>query len=199
MQQAAAQQAQAPAPGQQGQQPGPNYPMASLYVGDLAPEVTIITIITSIILDINISLLLIIIIISSLLSSSIWTTSNRRCSKFPYHALASFTWSHLRAPRTQILCNSIQNYPNHQYQGGACHKDWEEWWRNKQRTLVSTRSISQSNWLVVFFLPKLCLISKAFKVETFICEVPIIWFNNTSWSIFELHIIHNPLFKYQRW
>jgi len=28
------------APGQQGQQPGPNYPMASLYVGDLAPEVT---------------------------------------------------------------------------------------------------------------------------------------------------------------
>ena len=151
MQQAAAQQAQAPAPGQQGQQPGPNYPMASLYVGDLAPEVTIITIITSIILDINISLLLIIIIISSLLSSSIWTTSNRRCSKFPYHALASFTCSHLRAPRTQILCNSIQNYPNHQYQGGACHKHWEEWWRNKQRTLVSTRSISQSNWLAVFF------------------------------------------------
>merc|ERR1712015_342780 len=42
MQQAAGQQAgqQAPAPGQQGQQPGPNYPMASLYVGDLAPEVT---------------------------------------------------------------------------------------------------------------------------------------------------------------
>jgi len=32
-------QAQAPAPGA-GQQPGPNYPMASLYVGDLAPEVT---------------------------------------------------------------------------------------------------------------------------------------------------------------
>ena len=62
MQQAAAQQAQAPAPGQQGQQPGPNYPMASLYVGDLAPEVIIITIVTSIILDINISLLLIIII-----------------------------------------------------------------------------------------------------------------------------------------
>ena len=62
MQQAAAQQAQAPAPGQQGQQPGPNYPMASLYVGDLAPEVIIITSITSIILDINISLLLIIII-----------------------------------------------------------------------------------------------------------------------------------------
>merc|ERR1719230_2071624 len=28
------------APGQQGQQPGPNYPMASLYVGDLAPDVT---------------------------------------------------------------------------------------------------------------------------------------------------------------
>ena len=121
MQQAAAQQAQAPAPGQQGQQPGPNYPMASLYVGDLAPEVTIITIVNSIILDINISLLLIIIIsniiISSSSSSSVWPTSNRRCSKFPYHALASFTWSHLRAPRTQILCNSIQNYPNrnHQY------------------------------------------------------------------------------------
>lgn len=38
--QQAGQQAQAPAPGQQGQQPGPNYPMASLYVGDLAPEVT---------------------------------------------------------------------------------------------------------------------------------------------------------------
>jgi len=34
-----AMQAQAPAPGA-GQQPGPNYPMASLYVGDLAPEVT---------------------------------------------------------------------------------------------------------------------------------------------------------------
>merc|ERR1712015_395062 len=42
MQQAAGQQAgqQAPAPGQQGQQPGPNYPMASLYVGDLAHDVT---------------------------------------------------------------------------------------------------------------------------------------------------------------
>jgi len=40
MQQAAQQAGQAPAPGQQGQQPGPNYPMASLYVGDLAPEVT---------------------------------------------------------------------------------------------------------------------------------------------------------------
>ena len=38
--QQAGQQAQAPAPGQQGQQPGPNYPMASLYVGDLAPEVS---------------------------------------------------------------------------------------------------------------------------------------------------------------
>ena len=130
MQQAAAQQAQAPAPGQQGQQPGPNYPMASLYVGDLAPEVTIITsitIVTSIILHIIIFLLLIIIItniiISSSSSSSVWPTSNRRCSKFPYHALASFTWSHLRAPRTQILCNSIQKYLNHQYQGGACHKD----------------------------------------------------------------------------
>ena len=34
-----AMQAPAPAPGA-GQQPGPNYPMASLYVGDLAPEVT---------------------------------------------------------------------------------------------------------------------------------------------------------------
>jgi len=29
-----------PAPAPQAQQPGPNYPMASLYVGDLAPEVT---------------------------------------------------------------------------------------------------------------------------------------------------------------
>ena len=35
------QQPPAPAPGQQ---PGPNYPMASLYVGDLAPEVRIMTI-----------------------------------------------------------------------------------------------------------------------------------------------------------
>jgi len=34
-----AMQAQAPVPGA-GQQPGPNYPMASLYVGDLAQEVT---------------------------------------------------------------------------------------------------------------------------------------------------------------
>ena len=34
------QQQQAPAAGAApGQQPGPNYPMASLYVGDLAPEV----------------------------------------------------------------------------------------------------------------------------------------------------------------
>ena len=71
MQQAAAQQAQAPAPGQQGQQPGPNYPMASLYVGDLAPEVTIITIVTSILLDINIFLLLIIIMTNIIISTNL--------------------------------------------------------------------------------------------------------------------------------
>ena len=40
MQQQQQQQQQAPAAGAApGQQPGPNYPMASLYVGDLAPEV----------------------------------------------------------------------------------------------------------------------------------------------------------------
>ena len=39
------QQQQAPAAGAApGQQPGPNYPMASLYVGDLAPEVGLLMI-----------------------------------------------------------------------------------------------------------------------------------------------------------
>ena len=107
MQQAAAQQAQAPAPGQQGQQPGPNYPMASLYVGDLAPEVTIITIVTSIILHINISLLLIIIIISSSSSSSSSYMDHLKPELFQFSLSCSCLF-HVEPPESSTYANPLQ-------------------------------------------------------------------------------------------